>query len=146
MRDSYAGSRAFAAWTVGESYDRSGADKEWHGLIAPVVTRGVQVRRLRIVSEPVSAYIRFEFEVTPDANLAAGERVRWLPRGRASDLALPGNDFWLIDDRVLFNHFSGDGDWIGVEPTADADVVKFCAAVFDAAWDRGVDHEAYRPV
>jgi hypothetical protein len=42
----------------------------------------------------------------------AGELVRWLPRRQASDIALPGNDFWVFDDAtVLFNHFNGDGDW-----------------------------------
>lgn len=30
-------------------------------------------------------------------NVKAGEEVRWLPRRQASDLALPGNDFWLFD-------------------------------------------------
>ncbi|WP_438948653.1 DUF6879 family protein [Streptomyces atratus] len=54
--------------------------------------RGVRVLRARVVSEPVTEYIRFEHAIT-DANLRAGEEVRWLPRRRASTLALPGNDF-----------------------------------------------------
>ena len=145
LRDFYAGSAAFAAWTAGKPYDRSTGDGQWHALVAPLVAHGVDVRRLRVVSEPVSAYIRFEHEVTPAANLAAGERVRWLPRHRASDLAFPGNDFWLVDDRLLVNHFSGDGDWIGVELSTDAGAVTFCAWAFEAAWERGIDHDAYRP-
>jgi hypothetical protein len=146
LRDLYADSGAYAAWKVGEPYDTGAADSQWHGLVAPVVARGVDIRRLRVVSEPVSDYIRYEYEITPAANLAAGERVRWLPRRHASDLRFPGNDFWLVDDRMLFNLFSGDGDWIGVELVTDTDVVKFCGSAFDAAWERGVDHEAYRPV
>ena len=146
MRDTYAGgSPAFAAWRTGRPYDRSAPDARWRSLVAPLAARGVQLRRARIVSEPVSDYIRFEYEVTAVANLAAGEQVRWLPRRRASDLALPGNDFWLIDDRVLFNHFTGDGDWIDVELVTDASIVKFCASAFESVWDRGVDHERYRP-
>ncbi|MFD0629512.1 DUF6879 family protein [Streptomyces sp. Wh19] len=44
------------------------------------------------------------------------EKIRWLPR-RASTLALPGIDFWLIDDQVArWNVFSGDGQVL--EPTA----------------------------
>lgn len=89
--------------------------------------------------------MRFEYEATPAANLAAGERVRWLCRRNASNLALPGNDFWLIDDRVLFNLFSGDGRWIDVELAADPDVVEFCASAFDAVWERGRDHNDYQP-
>jgi hypothetical protein len=51
----------------------------------------------------------------------------------------------LVDDRVLFNLSSGDGEWIGVDLVMDPDVVKFCVSAFEAAWDRGVDHDAYRP-
>lgn len=58
--------------------------------------RGVVVRRARIVSEPLSDYCRFEYDVTGPVNLAGGEEVRWLPRRRASDIALPGNDFWVL--------------------------------------------------
>ncbi|MFH9016661.1 DUF6879 family protein [Streptomyces sp. NPDC017943] len=79
----------------------------WLPLVERTVARGVKVRRARIVSEPVTDYIRFEHAIT-DANLRAGEQVRWLPRRRASTLALPGNDFWLIDDSLVrWNIFSG---------------------------------------
>ncbi|MGA5193999.1 DUF6879 family protein [Streptomyces exfoliatus] len=61
----------------------------WLPLVERAVARGVKVRRARIVSEPVTDYIRFEHAIT-DANLRAGEQVRWLPRRRASTLALPG--------------------------------------------------------
>jgi hypothetical protein len=61
-------------------------------LIADTVARGVIVRRARVVSEPVSEYIRWEHYVT-HANVTAGEDVRWLPRRRATDIPLPGNDF-----------------------------------------------------
>jgi hypothetical protein len=145
LRDVYEESEPFAAWLAKTPYDRGPANAQWHERIRPMVARGVDVRRLRVVSEPVTDYIRFEHDATPAANLAAGERVRWLPRRRASDLKFPGNDFWLIDDRMLFNHSSGDGKWLGVELVTDADVVEFCASAFDAAWERAVDHDAYRP-
>jgi hypothetical protein len=147
MRDSYAGtSPAFAAWRTGEPYDRGGADDAWHAVVRTMISHGAEVRRARIVSEPISGYVRYEYEATPAANLAAGERVRWLPRRRASDLALPGNDFWLLDDRVVFNHFTGEGGWSGLEVVTDPAVVKLCTTAFEAVWDRGIDHENYRPV
>jgi hypothetical protein len=80
-----------------------------HSAIADAVSRGVVVRRARIISEPVSEYIRWEHYVTR-ANIEAGEQVRWLPRRLASDLSLPGNDFWAFDaERLRIHHFSGDG-------------------------------------
>jgi hypothetical protein len=95
--------------------------------------RGVVIRRARIVSEPVTDYIRWEHEIT-SANVKAGEDVRWLPRRRASDLLLPGNDFWVFDDRVvLWTHFTGEGEISpeGWEVTEDPAQVKVCAAAFE---------------
>jgi len=71
--------------------------------------------------------------VTPAANLAAGEQVRWLPRRQASGLALPGNDFWLFDGTVvLFNYFSGNGAAAGTELRDDPAIVELCVSVFEA--------------
>ncbi|MGW1886553.1 DUF6879 family protein [Streptomyces sp. NPDC001970] len=115
----------------------------WTPLVREAVGRGVAMRRARIVSEPVTDYIRWEHALTP-VNVAVGERVRWLPRRVASDIALPGNDFWVIDDRlVLFHFFTGDGDWAGHEFSEDPAVVKLCSSAFEAVWERGIDHEQY---
>jgi hypothetical protein len=147
MRDDYGiGSAAFAAWLHHRPYDRSGADAVWHALIGAVIERGATVRRARIVSEPVSEYIKFEYEVTPAANLAAGEQVRWLSRQKASDLALPGNDFWLFDGAaVLFNHFGGDGSATATELRTEPAVVRLCGSAFEEVWDRAIPHDEYRP-
>ncbi|MFJ2478437.1 DUF6879 family protein [Streptomyces sp. NPDC087659] len=116
----------------------------WLPLVERTVARGVTVRRARIVSEPVTDYIRFEHAIT-DANLRAGEQVRWLPRRRASTLALPGNDFWLIDDRLVrWNLFSGDGQALEPDHTDDPHAVKLCAEAFRTAWDLATDHADYR--
>lgn len=145
-RDDYGGSSpAFAAWREQRVYDRSEPDAAWHALVGAVVQRGGIVRRARIISEPASDYIRFEYAVTPAANLAAGEDVRWLPRPKASDLALPGNDFWLFDGaRVLFNYFSGDGTSTGTDLRYESEVVRLCSAAFEAVWGRAVPHAEYR--
>ncbi|WP_433144954.1 DUF6879 family protein [Actinomadura nitritigenes] len=147
MRDTYVPSdpsfRAFIG--EGPAYDRTQREHDWHAVIAPAVARGVAVRRARIVSEPVTPYIRFEHAVTESMNLAAGEQVRWLPRRRASDLALPGNDFWLFDERLVrFHHFAGDGEWLEDELTDDQAAVKLCQTSFDAVWERAVEHREYR--
>ncbi|MEU2771223.1 DUF6879 family protein [Streptomyces diastaticus] len=116
----------------------------WLPLVERTVARGVAVRRARIVSEPVTDYIRFEHAIT-HANERAGEQVRWLPRRRASTLALPGNDFWLIDDRIVrWNLFSGDGQALKPDHTEDADAVKLCTEAFHAVWDLATPHADYR--
>ncbi|MBB2915052.1 hypothetical protein FHS43_006367 [Streptosporangium becharense] len=147
MRDGYGNSSpGFRAWREGVPFDRTDFDAPWVNLIRDTVERGVVVCRARIISEPVSDYIRYEHSATPYANLAGGEQVRWLPRQKASDLALPGNDFWLFDGRLVrFAFHSGDGEPAGYEVSEDPAVVKLCVTAFEGVWERGVDHAEYRP-
>ncbi|MER6531141.1 DUF6879 family protein [Streptomyces sp. NPDC001508] len=115
----------------------------WVELVRRTVARGVVVRRARIVSEPVSEYIRFEQAGTV-VNIGAGELVRWLPRRRASDIALPGNDFWLIDGQLIrWNHFTGQGASAGGEISEDPAAAKLCAQAFETVWDRAIPHAEY---
>jgi hypothetical protein len=150
MRDSYSVDNErgpFADWRAGARLDPADRDswwRPWLDLIATTVARGVVVRRARIVSEPVSEYIRYEHSFT-FTNVAAGEQVRWLPRRDASALALPGNDFWLFDDRwVHWNHFTGEGDWAGEEITDNPAAARLCADAFDAVWTRAIPHDEYK--
>jgi hypothetical protein len=65
---------------------------------------------------------------------------------RASTIALPGSDFWLFDGKVvMFNHFTGEGDWADPEDTVSDDpaVAKLCAEAFETVWDQAVPHEQY---
>ncbi|WKK23737.1 hypothetical protein QZH56_34435 [Streptomyces olivoreticuli] len=150
MRDSYAvdyETSGFAAWKAGHRAnpdDRESWWRPWLDLVSHAVERGVVMRRARIVSEPVTDYIKFEHSGT-FTNIAAGEQVRWLPRRQASDLALPGNDFWVFDDHLVrFNHFTGDGGDAGEEDTKDAGVIRLCQHAFDSVWARGIPHEEYK--
>ncbi|WP_026124613.1 DUF6879 family protein [Nocardiopsis baichengensis] len=151
MRDAYMpDDRGFISWQRGHRLDpddRASWWGGWHDAVRDAVERGVSVRRARIVSEPISDYIRYEYDLT-FTNLAAGEKVRWLPRRHAADIALPGTDFWIFDDaQVLFHHFTGEGhlDEDGREYTDDPATVKLCADAFEAVWRRAVPHEEYRP-
>ncbi|MEU8523552.1 DUF6879 family protein [Streptomyces sp. NPDC048577] len=144
MRDSYMADPLFDAWRDGREMELPDAYGQWQDLVKETAARGVAVRRARVVSEPVTDYIRWEHSLTSRHNVAAGEAVRWLPRRLASDLMLPGNDLWLIDDRlVLFHWFTGDGEWAGHEVTEDPTVVKTVTAAFEAVWERAIEHEEY---
>ncbi|MEU1183071.1 DUF6879 family protein [Streptomyces sp. NPDC005820] len=148
MRDSYMKSDpAYVDWVAGVAFDPAERWADWLGLVSEATRRGVNVRRARIVSEPVSQYIRFEYEVTDGLNIAAGEEVRWLPRRKATGIALPGNDFWLFDSSLLLvNHFDGEGEWLESSTSADPHEVELCADAFESVWELGVPHSAYRIV
>ena len=146
MRDLYSTSDpAYLAWQADRHIDPLAFYGFWPKLLSEVVARGVVVRRVRIVSEPISDYIRFEYDITEALNLAAGEDVRWLSRRQASDLCLPGNDFWMFDERVvMLNFFSGSGESAGHQVSDDTGLIKLYAQSFAAVWERAVPHEAYR--
>lgn len=134
-------------WQAGNRFDPAERWADWYGLIRGTVSRGVSVRRVRLVSEPVTAYIRFEYDVTAAHNIGAGEQVRWLPRQKADGLLVPCSDFWVFDGHVvLWNHFAGDGSWVGEERSDDPEVAKLCSSSFEATWERGIPHEDYQPV
>ncbi|MFF4820942.1 DUF6879 family protein [Kitasatospora sp. NPDC001309] len=148
MRDGYMrDDPLFLRWLSGQRddpADQASWWSPWLQLIEETTTRGIDVRRARIISEPASEYIRFEHEIT-FRNIASGEQVRWLPRRQATDLALPGNDFWLIDGQhLLVHHFSGEGDFVDDEVTLAPQAVSLCASTFEAVWARAVPHQEFR--
>ncbi|MEV7927332.1 DUF6879 family protein [Kitasatospora sp. NPDC088779] len=149
MRDAYQPSDPeFIAWQQGKRLDPAAERSSWWRPFLDVVTettaRGVVMRRARIVSEPVTDYIRYEYDVT-FPNVRAGEQVRWLPRRKAADIALPGTDLWLFDgSSVLFTYFSGVGEVVDREWRTEPAVVELVKSAFEAVWDRAVPHKEYR--
>jgi hypothetical protein len=113
-------------------------------LIQNATAAGKMFRRARIISEPVTDYIRYEWEGA-GPNIEAGEEIKWLPRRSASAIALPGNDFWLFDDAtVVFTVFTGEGDVFERQLTTDPAVVQLCHSAFEAVWSLAIRHSEYK--
>jgi hypothetical protein len=145
MRDAYTpDDQRFRDWLAGKPLPAR-PTPGWSQLVRAHTARGVRFRRARVVSEPPGDYIRFEHAITEEVNIAAGEDVWWLPRRRASDLCLPGNDFWLFDEKLIrFSYFSGDGHILEDEMVSDTAVAQMCSAAFEAIWERAIPHADYR--
>jgi hypothetical protein len=150
LRDTYAihsEAERFATFLATGRY--TGADapdrRQWLDRIQAMTRAGKRVRRVRVVSEPVTDYIRFEWAGT-EHNVKAGEQVRWLARRLASPIAFPGNDFWLFDDTaVIFTIFTGGGDVAERQLTTDTTIVELCRAAFASAWSAATPHNEYTP-
>ncbi|MFC4035684.1 DUF6879 family protein [Streptomyces polygonati] len=146
-RDIYFSNPRFEAWRGGARIDWEDRGAWWrpfHQQIADAVARGVVVRRARVVSEPVTEYIRWEHYQTT-ANALAGEQIRWLPRAQAQGLLLPVNDGWVFDDRLVrVHHFSGDGEWTRSEVLDDQGVATAYADAFEKIWEQATPHDEYR--
>jgi hypothetical protein len=138
---------AYQAWLSGQS-DAQESARQYRAhtdVVVAAVRRGVSVRRARIISEPVSDYVRWEHWLTEPVNIAAGEQVRWLPRRLASTLAVPGNPYWVFDDRLVrFTIYGGDGEVQGSQYSDDSGVVQACGSAFEAVWRLAIPHQEYR--
>ena len=135
----------FVRWLAGEPVPVPG-NPDWSDLVRAYTARGVRFRRARIVSEPLADYIRFEYALTSEVNVSAGEDVRWLPRRLASDVCVPLNDFWVLDGRVVrFGYFAGNGEFLEDEVTEDPAVAAMCARAFEDVWERAIPHAEYQP-
>ncbi len=140
MRDSYTPDDPdWLEWQAGNRFDPTTREswQTWFPMMKAATSRGVAVRRARIVSEPVTGYIRFGYDLTAANNVDAGEQVRWLPRRQATGLLVPPVDFWVFDERVVvWNHFAGDGSWVTRERCDDAWLAKQCVCEKERQVDR----------
>lgn len=100
---------------------------DWIAELAPRLSAGERMERVRVVSEPHSDYTQFGLALAR-FNVQAGEDIRYLPRPRAAQLGLPDHDFWLIDSTTLLILRFGDDDvLLGADLVTDpAVVVKHC--------------------
>jgi hypothetical protein len=150
MREVYAAADhgRFRKWLAGEEPDpRDEAQwwEPWREMMRRHQDAGRVLRRLRVVSEPVTEYIRFEWLDAAEL-VKSGEDVRWLPRQRASGLLLPANDLWCFDGQsIVFTFLSGDGAVQGYEMATDPELVSNVVAAFEAAWSAAIPHGKYTP-
>jgi hypothetical protein len=135
-------------WLRGEPDDYQWLEP-WLVRVRRAVASGKTIRRVRVGTEPLSAYLRWEHSVTW-LNQEAGEAIRWLPRHRLpEDLELPvgGRDFWVFDDElVTIGHFDETGRVLGSELVTDPAVVAACARTRDRLWPLAIPHEQYELV
>jgi hypothetical protein len=148
MRDAYGTAVELphmAKWAAGEPDDLAWL-QDWCAALREHVKAGRSVRRARIVSEPLSDYQRWSYSIAHPM-VDAGEDIRWVPRRLVSSTALPGNDFYLFDDRlIVFLHYSGNGLAVGRVASTAPDDIQLCRSAFDAVWDLSIPHREYHPI
>jgi len=122
-----------AKWAAGEPDDLEWL-QGWCSKIRGHASHGRRVRRARIVSEPLSEYQRWSHSIA-DPMVEAGEDIRWVPRALVSEIGIPGNDFYLFDDRLaVFLLYEGSGLIKGKQASDDPAVIALCRKAFEAVW------------
>jgi hypothetical protein len=133
-----------ARWAAGERDDFAWL-QPWCDDLRRFVAEGKVVRRARVVSEPLSTYRRWSYD-NATVMVDAGEDIRWVPRRLVSSVALPGNDFFMLDRRiVIFLHYTGNGINTDFTTSTDPDDIDLCSAAFEAVWNLGIPHREYKP-
>lgn len=134
-----------AKWAAGEPDDLAWLN-EWCESLREHVAAGRSVRRARIVSEPLSDYQRWSYSIAQPM-VDAGEDIRWVPRRRVSSLALPGNDYYLFDDRLaVFLIYAGSGLATDRLASTDPADLKLCRSAFEQVWKLSIPHRDYEAV
>ncbi|HZD15601.1 MAG TPA: hypothetical protein VE196_10875 [Pseudonocardiaceae bacterium] len=134
-----------ARWAAGEPDDLEWL-QGWCAILRAHRAAGKSVRRARIVSEPLSDYQRWSYSIAHPM-VAAGEEIRWVPRRRVSSIAIPGNDFYVLDGRlVIFLIYAGNGLEVEKVTSTDQTDISLCRSAFEAVWKLSIGHSDYQPV
>ena len=118
---------AFSRYLAGspEDPDYVASRDYWlDGTVRAAVDAGRRFARVRVVSEPLTPYLRFGLYHCA-FNVDAGEDIRYLARDRANALDLPGHDFWLFDEqRLALLWFTADDRLLGAQINTEQAVVR----------------------
>ncbi|MER6221384.1 DUF6879 family protein [Streptomyces sp. 900105755] len=115
----------------------------WFTNIRRQTEAGKRVGRVRVADSPPTTEQLFLLDYARH-NVSVGEDIRYLWREDADRLALPAEDFWLFDSRlVALLHFDDADNLLNIELiTEPAEVVR-CSIVRDAAMHRAVPRDQF---
>ncbi|RFU86059.1 hypothetical protein DY218_14225 [Streptomyces triticagri] len=118
-------------------------DEPWFVNIKAQTEAGRTVGRVRVADSPPTAEQRFLLDYARH-NAAVGEDIRYLWREDAHRAALPAEDFWIFDSRlVAVLHFDEADTITDIELiTEPAEVVRYCI-VRDAAMHHAVSRDEF---
>jgi hypothetical protein len=115
----------------------------WLDTVANARQAGKTMRRVRVVTRPLTDYTRYEFAWGFIYNVEAGEDIRILDLTDQPDFNLPEHDFWLFDESTVVNlMYNPDGTQIGRELVEHPDFGRYLAWR-EATWELAVPFTDY---
>lgn len=112
----------------------------WLDHIRAITTAGKTFARVRMLTEPLTDYLAWMIGRT-QANVDAGEDIRWLPEAQARELNMPDYDFYLLDDaRVAIMRFDTAKVLTDIEVVTDEHTIAQHRSYRDLAWPLAVRH------
>ncbi len=105
---------AIRRFLAGEPVTRE-ATQPWFDRVKAYVASGRSVGRVHVVTQPLTDYLRFEFEYYRH-NVEAGEAVRILDVTNRANPLEGVQDFWMFDrSRIVLMHYESDGTQVNRE-------------------------------
>jgi hypothetical protein len=115
----------------------------WLDTVAEARKAGKTMRRVRVVTRPLTDYTRYEFVWGFVYNVAAGEDIRILDLTDQPGPGLPDHDFWLFDEATVVELlYNPDGTQIGRELVEHPDLERYLGWR-DAVWELAVPFTDY---
>jgi|SoiMetStandDraft_2_1073263.scaffolds.fasta_scaffold428894_2 uncharacterized protein DUF6879 len=125
--------------------DLTPENDSWLKLVRTHAQHGCSMRRVRIVSHPLTDYERFELALF-SASVKAGEDIRIAGSSPVSTVAGEGRrtglpDFWLFDDEVaIVLRYDREARFLGTEQAKDLVTYQ---RMRDLALSRSLEMSAY---
>jgi hypothetical protein len=133
---------AMQRWRDGEPPDMT-RKAPWLRYIREITAAGKSFSRVRMLTEPLTEYLRWLIEQTA-SNIDAGEDIRWITQSAAAELDVPDYDFYLFDERrVAIMRFGPDQLLSDLELIDTPDAVAQHLAYRDAIWRRSISHAEF---
>lgn len=92
---------ALEAFMAGRTPGIYPGKRAWMEKVEAAISAGKTMRRVHVVTEPLSDYLRFEVGWSYVFNQAAGEDIRILAGESAPAAVLEAGDYWLLDSHTL---------------------------------------------
>lgn len=107
----------------------------WQALISDHIAAGRECRRVHVVHEPLSEYLRYEIAGPYARSAAAGEDIRLaVTAAGAWPDNVPRYDFWLFDSEVWVMDYDPAGRFERLHVDDDPAVVAEHQHAAEAAW------------
>ena len=108
-------------------------NSEWVKLVADRVRLGKIMQRVRVISTPLTPYLRYEIDWGYLYSSIVGEDIRLIERSRLKpDMQAP-NDYWLFDRRILIAmQYDSVGHFLFAREEDSADRVQFACDLSDS--------------
>jgi hypothetical protein len=92
---------AFRLFLGGKPQPSWSRDRGWPKFVSSACAAGKIMQRVRVLSFPLTDYLRFELSCGYPANVAAGEDIRILPIVGDVPPGIVDHDYWLFDDEIV---------------------------------------------